>query len=277
LIFFTFDKGQAMLDKKFKKLVVTIIAAILSFTISPCRANSLFIQEQDSHKYILLAESWVEYPYGWFYTLDQMEELYEVEYYENNTLDYFIRNESGKCISQCDNELSEIPEQFIEKTLLMLQQMLDRGLTKYLFRLDTFHGHFFVTDEQFERKYLHLNTKEMINMFVNDDSLGVLFHCAEHMALTNPPQTGVIDEEAQKFIKQRNIIGWYDEVSIEVVAPEQNGLVGDGKSNTATIPQGFRGVGAITFKANVNGEFSIELADHQTIRLDISLCDYYYY
>ena len=266
-----------MLDRKFKKLVVTTIAAMLSFTISPCQGNSLFIQEQDPHKYILLAESWVEYPYGWFYTLDQIEELYEIEYFENNRLNCFIRNESGKYISQCDNELSEIPEQFIEKTLKMLQQMLDRKLTKYLFRLDTFHGHFFVTDAQFEMKYLNLKTKEMINMFVNDDSLGVLFHCAEHMALRNPPKKGFIDKEAQKYIKQRNIIGWYDEESVEVVTAEKNGLVGDGKSNTASIPQGFRGVGVITFKANVNGELSIELATHQTIRLDISLCDYYYY
>ena len=87
----------------------------------------------------------------------------------------------------------------------------------------------------------------------------------------------IIDKEAQKLIKQRNIIGWYDEESIEVVTAGKNDLVGNGKSNTATIPQGFHGVGAITFKANINGEFSIQHAGHQTIRLDISLCDYYYY
>ena len=247
-----------------------------TFAISPCQANNLFIQEQDSHKYILLAEALVEYPFGWFYTLDEIEAIYEVEYYENNRLENFIRHENGKCINQCDNEFSEIPGQFIETTLELLQQILDRKLTKYLFRLDTFHGHFFVTDEQFERKYLNLNTMEMMMEFVNDDSLGVLIHCAEHLALRKPPQTGVIDKEAYELIKLRNIIGWYDGESIEVVTAPQSELVGSGKSNTATIPQGFRGVGSITFKANINGEFSIKHAD-QIIRLDISLCDYYYH
>ena len=198
------------------------------------------------------------------------------EYRPGNRLESFIRHENGKCINQCDNEFSEIPGQFIETTLKLLQQMLDRELTKYLFRLDTFHGHFFVTDEQFERKYLNLNTREMTKKFVNDDSLGVLFHCAEHLALRNPPQTGTIDKDAQKLIKQRNIIGWYDVESIEVIPEGKNELVGDGKSNTGIIPQGFHAVGSITFKANINGEFSIKHAD-QTIRLDISLCDYYYH
>ena len=79
-----------------------------------------------------------------------------------------------------------------------------------------------------------------------------------------------------ELIKLRNIIGWYDGESIEVVTAHQNELVGSGKSNIATIPQGLRGVGSITFKANINGEFSIKHAD-QIIRLDISLWDYYYY
>jgi hypothetical protein len=172
--------------------------------------------------------------------------------------------------------LSEIPGQFVETTLKLLQQMLEKELTKYLFRLDTSHGHFFVTEKQFERKYLNLNTEEMIKEFVNDNSLGVLFHCAEHIALRNPPQTGNIDKEAQKLIKQRNIVGWYGAKSIEVVTAGKNELVGNGKSNTAIIPKGFRAVGSMTFKANINGEFSINYAG-QTIRLDLSLCDYYYH
>jgi hypothetical protein len=265
-----------MLGKKFKISVSAIVAVMLSFAISPGQEKSLFIQEEDSCRAIILAEALVEYPYGWFYTLDEIEELYEEEYYQNNRLENFIRHENGKYINQCNNKLSEIQGQFVETTLKLLKQMLDKKLTKYLFRLDTFHGHFFVTDKQFEKKYLNLNTIEMMKEYVDDYSLGVLIHCAEHMALRKPPQTGTIDKEAQELIKQRNIIGWYDVESIEVVNASKKELVGSGKSNTATIPRGFRGVGSITFKANINGEFDIKHAG-QTIRLDISLCDYYYH
>ena len=274
--FLNLGKGKRMLDRKFKISVGAAIVIMLSFTIMPGQANNLFIQEKDSCGDFLLAEALVEYPFGWFYTLDEIEEIYKAEYYENNRLESFIRCENGKCLNPCDNELSEIPDKFIETTLKLLKQMIDRELTIYLFRLDTYHGHFFVTDKQFENKYLNLNTAEMIKEFVNDDSLGVLFHCAEHLALRNPPQTGTIDKEAHELIKQRNIIGLYDVESIEVVTAPKKELVGSGKSNTATIPQGFRGVGSITFRANSNGEFSIKFAG-QTIRLDISLCDYYYY
>jgi len=264
------------MDRKFKIPVAVLIAAMQTFFILPCHAHNLFIQEKDSCPELFLAEALVEYPYGWFYTLDEIEEIYQVEYYENNRLASFIRHENGKFINPCHNELSEIPDQFIETTLRLIEQMLDQKLTRYLFRLDTFHGHFFVPDEQFAGKYLNLNTRDMIIKLVNDNSLGVLFHCAEHMALRNPPHTGTIDKEAQELIKLRNIIGWYNTGSIEVVSAAQKGLVGNGKSNTSLIPQGFRGVGSITFKANINGEFSIKHAG-QTIKLDISLCDYYYH
>ena len=121
-----------MLDRKFKISVSAIIAAMQSFTILPSQANNLFIEEKNSCREILLAEALVEYPFGWFYTLDEIEEIYEVEYYENNRLESFIRHENGKCINQCNNELSEIPAQVVETTLKILQQILDRKLTKYL-------------------------------------------------------------------------------------------------------------------------------------------------
>lgn len=265
-----------MLGKKLKILICTIITAIQTFAYSMVQANNLFIFENDSPKVIILAEALVEYPFGWFYTLDEIEEFYEVEYYDNNRLESFIHHENGKHISQCDNELSQIPEKFIKTTLELLKHMLDRKLAKYLFRLDTFHGHFFVTDKQFEKKYSNRNALEMMQELVNDDSLGVLFHCAEHLAIRNPLQTGYFDKEAEKLIKQRSIIGWYNTGSIEVVNPPKKELVGSGKSNTATIPQGFRKIGFITFRANINGEYKIKHAG-QTIRLDLSLCDCYYY
>lgn len=265
-----------MPEWKYKISLAAFIIAMQCLFVLSAQAIDLSAPENASGGKILLAEAFVEYPFGWFYTLDEIEELYEIEYYENNRLDNFIRYENGRYISQCDNELSEIPEKFINTTLKMLQQMLDRRLTKYLFRLDAFHGHFFVTEGQFDSKYRNRNTLEMMQELVNDDSLRILFHCAEHLALRDPPNTGAIDKDAEQLIKLRNIIGRYDEGTIEVLTPSQNGLVGSGKSNTAIIPQGYRGVGAITFMANINGEFSI-IHGGQTIWLDMSLCDYYYY
>ena len=85
---------------------------------------------------------------------------------------------------------------------------------------------------------------------------------------------GPIDDEAQKLIKQRNIIGWYDGRPLEILFAETSALVGDGKSNTAIIPKGYRRMGSLVCKVTKNGEFSIQKGE-QTIRVDISLYDCY--
>jgi hypothetical protein len=132
-------------------------------------------------------ESQVEYRDGWFYTLDQMKLLYETEYNDGKRLSNFIRHTDGKYLAQCNGESFEIPEPFILTTLNHLQEMLDQGYVKYLFRLDTFHGHPFVSEQRFAEKYQHLSWQETIQTFVHDGSLKILYHTAEHLALRPPP------------------------------------------------------------------------------------------
>lgn len=261
---------------KNKILVAVVEIIVLFFLIDASQANDTNTPEKDSYWDSLKSESLTEYPDGWFFTLDQMAELYEIEYNEGNRLINYIKRENGKFITQCNGEAFDIHEQFILTTMGHLKELLDRGLVKYLFRLDSFHSHPFVIDQQFVKEYSGLNNFEMTKKYVVDTSLGTLFHNAEHLALRTPPKIGSIDPQAQELITKRNVIGWYDGRKTEILFPQKKELVGSGKSNTAIIPEGYRGVGSIIYKATKNGEFSIKHKGKQ-IRLDISLFECYYY
>jgi hypothetical protein len=259
------------------KLLISILVILISLLFEvPAQTSDINIPAQDSYRKSIKAESYATYPDGWFYTLNQMKELYEIEYNEGKRLSNFIKLEDEDYIAECNGESFIVPNSFIDTTLRQLKELLDSGLVKYLFRLDSFHSHPFVTEQNFEKEYLGLSYIEMAEKFVNDTSLGSLFHNAEHLALRAPPHTGPIDPEAQELISKRNVIGWYDGRGIEVVFPPKKKLVGSGKSNTAIIPKGYRGVGSIIYKATRNGELSIT-HDNNKIQIDISLFECYYH
>lgn len=252
-----------------------VVLTSLCFAVA-AQASEINIPSKDPYWDSLKAESYTTYPDGWFYTLNQMTELYEVEYNEGKRLSNFIKSQGEDFIAECNGETFVVPKLFIDTTLRHLEELLDKGLVKHLFRLDSFHSHPFVTDRDFDKEYQGLSHVEMAEKYVNDTSLKALFHNAEHLALRSPPQTGPIDPVAQELISKRNVIGWYDGRGIDVIFPQKENLIGSGKSNTAIIPKGYRAVGSIVYKATRNGEFSIT-HDNKKIHLDISLFECYYH
>ena len=221
-------------------------------------------------------ENQINYPDGWFYTLEEIKRQYLVEYAEGKRLSNYITEKNGSYITSCNGDYIVIQETFITQSLHLIQALLEQGLARYIFRLDAFHGHLFVPEHVYIKKYLNMPTKKMIKHFTNEDSLGLLFHNAEHLALRNPKENGPVDPQAEALIEKRNIIGWYDGRPFEVVRPAEDIVLTERKVFTATTPDGYRNVGVITFKATSNGEFSI-IHKSVEIRIDISPYECYYH
>lgn len=264
-----------MIKRQTLSLAVLITLSSFFFEVL-AQASDIDLQAKDSYWEGSKSESYTTYPRGWFYTLKQMAELYEIEYDEGKRLSNFIRIKDGVYFAECNGDSFVVPKPFIETTLRQLKELLESGLVKYLFRLDSFHSHPFVTEQRFKKEYQELNYIAVAEKFVNDTSLGTLFHNAEHLALRSPPHTGPIDPESQELRTKRNVIGWYDGRGLEVIFPQKENLVGSGKSNTAKIPDGYRGVGSIVYKATRNGEFKIT-QNNRIIHIDISLFECYYH
>jgi hypothetical protein len=221
-------------------------------------------------------EKQVTYPDGWFYTLQEIKHQYLIEYNEGKRLSNCITKKKMNYVTSCNGDDFFIPEAFVTKTLELIKALLEQGLTRYIFRLDAFHGHLFVPEYIFIKEYSSMTTEEMIRNFTNEDSLGVLFHNAEHLALRDPPGSGAANPEARALIEKRNVIGWYGAKPLEVIKSTKDILLSDRKSLTAAIPAGYKNVGVITFRATRNGEFSIT-HNGEEIRIDISPYECYYH
>ena len=229
-----------------------------------------------SHNIDLSPASRHDYRKRWFYTLDEIKELYEKEYRKGQRLKNFVRIKNGKAIAYCKGAQFEIPEKFIKTTLRHLEKMLEKGCAKYIFRLDASHSHLFISNESFFKKYENLTYTEVIKTLIKDENLGALYHSAEHLALRKPPITGKIDPVAGNLINRRNIIGWYDGRPLEFTYPKASDPIPLLQANTAGIPKGYYGSWTIIFKANKNGEFNVRYGG-QEIRIDISFYDFFYY
>ena len=234
------------------------------------------VASEVSYRQDLHVEKETRYPDGWFYTLEEIKNQYVLEYEEGKRLSNYITKKNGNYFTSCNSDAIIIPEAFINKTLHLIQALLEQDLARYIFRLDSFHGHLFVPEQIFSRKYSNMNTQEIIRLFTHEKTLGILFHNAEHLALHNPPNSATIDVEALEFVKKRNVIGWYDGRPFEIIRFSENDLLADRKTATASIPAGYRNVGVITFKAVRNGEFSI-IYNGTSIRIDISPYECYYH
>ena len=88
------------------------------------------------------------YEDGWFYTLEEIQRAYEAEYIgPEKLLKNRIRQEEGKWIGIFKEKEVVVPQEFIDKTLENLKEILEKKTASFLFRLDAFHFHPFVAQD----------------------------------------------------------------------------------------------------------------------------------
>lgn len=218
---------------------------------------------------------WEYTTHGWYFTREETKQIYEKEYEEGTRLENCIRIENWKYMAYRYGEKFEVPEKFVKGTLKQLEETLEKGYAEYIFRLDAFHSHLFVPDEVFE-KYKDINNgAEVTKEYTKDDQLGALYHNTEHLTAEDP-KTGEIDPVAKELLSKRSVLGWYDGRPLEQTHPKETDPKAIIEANSAGLPDGYHSIGALTFKATKNGEFSIK-HNGKEIRIDISFdADAYY-
>ncbi len=218
---------------------------------------------------------WEYSTHGWYFTREETKQIYEKEYEEGTRLENHIKIKNGKYLASCYGETFEVPGKFVKSTLKQLEETLEKGYAEYIFRLDAFHSHLFVPDKIFD-KYVNLkNGAEVSEAYTKDEQLGALYHNTEHLTAEDP-KTGEIDPVAKELLSKRSILGWYDGRPLELTHPKETDPPKIIEANTASVPDGYHSIGALTFKATKNGEFSIK-HNGEEIRVDLSFdADSYY-
>lgn len=208
--------------------------------------------------------------HGWFYTLEEMERVYESEYNASEKLlkNIFRRN-GERLIGIIGEEEFEVPPEFIDKLLRQLKDMLEQKTAKFLFRLDAFHGHFFINEEKY-KNYSELSAIGQAREMLKDGDLGVLYHNSEHGKFLDD-KTANLTQEEKELKEKRNVVGWYDGRPIEILPLPR------GKRMAANTP-GSELIPYLKFAAHKDGAFAISKKDNEEeIRLDISFDDNAYY
>lgn len=204
--------------------------------------------------------------HGWYYNLEETKEVYEWEYNGEKILKNVFRKKNGAWVGLVDGKEFDVPEEFLNKTLMHLKDMLEQGAAKFIFRLDCFHGHFFVDEKHYDSFYANCDGLEEAKRLVKDKKLGILFHNAEHL------KKDFDDKEAMNLIEKRNVIGWYDGRPIAILP-----LPKDQKSTAVSAEELGRDLFSYPrFAAHKDGFFPIEVGGKE-IRLDISFDDNSYF
>ncbi|MDO8561175.1 MAG: hypothetical protein Q7R91_03090 [bacterium] len=201
----------------------------------------------------------------WFYSSEEMARVYEQEYNGEKILQNTVRRESDAWVGTIYGKKFEVSNEFIEKTLGHLRDMLTQNAARYIFRLDAFHGHLFVPTSEFEARFSPLEPHEQARLIMDYYSLGVLYHNSEHLKIDDQ------DREAAILYKRRNVIGWYDGRSIAILPLPK------GKESAAPIPSDMNDLYPyLRFAAHKDGVFSLNSGGRE-IRLDLTFDDMTYY
>ncbi len=205
---------------------------------------------------------------GWWYSAEQMRELYEREYNGPKILENRLIVKRSGVIGRYDGKELAVPQRFVDSTLANIAGLLERKAARYLFRLDAAHGHFFVPAERYRTRYGALAGAAEVEVLARDRMLGILFHNAEHLKLDpNNPEDAL-------FNARRNVLGWYDGRPLEIL-PSPPG--GETKWSVPDLPGAMHNLSPYPkFAAHKTGAFSVWHRGKR-VRLDVSLDDPWYY
>ena len=202
----------------------------------------------------------------WRFTPEEMEQAFR---YQQN---FGLRPPYPLKASECSAGKKEIvvsyhgkefplPCLFIQETTRHLTEILEKGAAKYLFALDAGHAHFVLPTGVWERKYRKLTGAQFLMALVTEPALAALYHTAELLTITDS-KTGKIDPKAKAWKEKRNVLGFYDGRSTEVLPPDPTG-------SGVGPPKGYELLGTFYFLANPRGEILIFLPN-ETIAFDIT-------
>lgn len=206
----------------------------------------------------------------WFFTAEEIETAYRYQEKFGKGLRYPLHAQDcllgkKKIVASYYGREFVLPCRFVTETIRHLREILEVGAARYLFPLDLDHAHLGIPKESWESKYRELPGGEIVPRILRDPDLVALYHSAEHLTAVDP-ETGKVDRETQNWIEKRNILGFYDGRSIEILPPHPKGF-GVG------MPDSYHPYGGFDFLASPRGRLGVFLEDDSIVfdlTLDIS-------
>lgn len=202
----------------------------------------------------------------WYFTAEEMEVAYRYQESAGGRPPHPLKGREclfGKkeFFSSYRGKELLVPCRFINETIRHLKEILEQGAAKYLFPLDADHAHFALPMDIWEKRYSKLPRDKLLTALLEEPALAALYHTAEHLLMVDP-QSGKGNAEVVAWREKRNVLGFYDGRSIEILPPHPTGL-GVG------VPKSYMSFGGFNFLANPRGELTVFLRN-KVIVFDIT-------
>jgi hypothetical protein len=204
----------------------------------------------------------------WFFTAENMEAAYRYQEDYGERIRNPLRAKeclfgSAEFVVSYRGGEFKVPCRFITETIRHLKEMIVTGAARYLFPLDANHGHLGIPIATWE-KYKHLPPDRVMQKILQDPSLIVLYHTAEH--LQNPgPRDDKLHSDVRSWIEKRNVLGFFDGRPNQILTPDPRGY-------GVAMPEGYWPYSGFEFLASPMGELFVFVAN-KTITFDIGLED----
>jgi hypothetical protein len=203
---------------------------------------------------------------GWFFTSTEIDAAYRYQEQFGSRLSRPLKPRAcsyGKSefVAHFQGKEFAAPCQFISDVMGQLKQILENGAARYLFSLDAGHAHLAVPTELWEEKYRRLSIDETLPELLREPKLVALYHTAEHLAVADR-ENGAENAPAKEWRAKRNVLGFFDDRPIKILAPFADGTAPD-------RPEGYETVGSVYFLAHRLGEVTFS-ANAKALSFDIS-------
>lgn len=203
----------------------------------------------------------------WYFTAEEIETAYRYQEKFGKGLKYPLQAHDcllgkKKIIASYYGREFILPCRFVTETIRHLKEILEVGAARYLFPLDLDHAHLGIPKELWKKEYRKLPGGEVVPAILRDSELVALYHSAEHLTAVDP-ETGKLDREAQDWMEKRNILGFYDGRSIEILPPHPKGF-GVG------MPDLYHSYGGFDFLASPSGQLGV-IIENESIVFDLTL------
>ena len=204
----------------------------------------------------------------WFFTAENMEAAYRYQEDYGERIRNPLRAKeclfgNAEFVASYRGGEFKVPCRFITETIRHLKEMIVAGAARYLFPLDANHGHLGIPIATWE-KYKQLPPDQVMQKILQDPSLIVLYHTAEHLQIPEPRDDGV-RSDVKSWVEKRNVVGFFDGRPNHILTPDPRGY-------GVAMPEGYWPYSGFEFLASPMGELFVFVAN-KTITFDIGFED----
>lgn len=156
----------------------------------------------------------------WYYSASEISAAYRYHHDYGRRLKNPVSCDisGSNCSANFKGKKIGVPDKLLNEIKRHITEMLKAGAARYIFDLDTGHGHLALPKNTIERYWKKYNAWELLDAAFRNPNLAVLYHTAEHLKVAESDPADVKD-----WLAKRNVLAKFDGSPNKILKPMKNG------------------------------------------------------